>query len=172
MSVPQTQAQLLQAINKNYDKLAGYLAHIPPEIAEQKTLPGHVQGSEMSVRDLVCYLLGWQDLVLKWLAHDEAQQPIDFPETGFQWNQLGLLAQKFYLDYPSQDYPTLLVSLHQAKRQIIAHIEARNDDTLYGRPWYGKWTLGRMISLNTSSPYANASARLRKWAKQQHVALK
>lgn len=172
MSVPQTQAQLLQAINKNYDKLAGYLAHIPPEIAEQKTLPGHVQGSEMSVRDLVCYLLGWQALVLKWLAHDEAQQPIDFPETGFQWNQLGLLAQKFYLDYPSQNYPTLLVSLHQAKRQIIAHIEARNDDTLYGRPWYGKWTLGRMISLNTSSPYANASARLRKWAKQQHVALK
>jgi hypothetical protein len=29
MSVPQTQAQLLQAINKNYAKLAGYLTHIP-----------------------------------------------------------------------------------------------------------------------------------------------
>ncbi|VTN05443.1 Uncharacterized conserved protein [Raoultella ornithinolytica] len=100
MSVPQTQAQLLQAINKNYAKLAGYLTHIPPEMTEQKTLPGHAQNTEMSVRDLVCYLLGWNELVLKWLARDEAQQPIDFPETGFQWNQLGLLAQKFYLDYP------------------------------------------------------------------------
>ncbi|WP_353959734.1 ClbS/DfsB family four-helix bundle protein [Corynebacterium atrinae] len=24
------------------------------------------------------------------------------------------------------------------------------------QPWYGKWTMGRMISFNTSSPYADA----------------
>ncbi|TLV11596.1 ClbS/DfsB family four-helix bundle protein [Klebsiella indica] len=172
MSIPQTQAQLLEAIEKNFAKLAGYLAHIPEDKTEEKTLPGHAQGTMMSVRDLVCYLLGWNELVLKWLAHDAAQQPIDFPETDFKWNQLGLLAQKFYLDYPSLDYPSLLTALHQAKRQIIAHIAARNDDALYAHPWYGKWTLGRMISLNTSSPYTNACARLRQWAKEQHVSLK
>lgn len=89
MSVPQTQAQLLQAINKNYAKLAGYLTHIPPEMTEQKTLPGHAQNTEMSVRDLVCYLLGWNELVLKWLAHDEAQQPSTSRKPVFNGTSLG-----------------------------------------------------------------------------------
>ena len=39
------------------------------------------------------------------------------------------------------------------------------DASLYGEAWYGKYPLGRMIQLNTSSPYANARARLRKWKK-------
>ncbi|EPE9290931.1 ClbS/DfsB family four-helix bundle protein, partial [Escherichia coli] len=43
---------------------------------------------------------------------------------------------------------------------------------LYGRPWYTKWTMGRMISFNTSSPYANANGRLRKWAKNNNISLK
>lgn len=172
MSVPQTQAQLLAAIEKNFAKLADYLAHIPEDKTYEKTLAGHAQGTMMSVRDLVCYLLGWNELVLKWITLDETRQPIDFPETGFKWNQLGLLAQKFYADYPSLNYPALLTALHQAKQQIAACIEARDDNTLYGQPWYGKWTLGRMISFNTSSPYANACGRLRKWAKEQNVPLK
>ncbi|HCB1499043.1 hypothetical protein DET57_107253 [Klebsiella oxytoca] len=172
MSVPQTKDQLLAAIEKNFAKLAGYLSHIPEDKTDEKTLAGHAQGTMMSVRDLVCYLLGWNELVLKWLARDKAQQPIDFPEAGFKWNQLGLLAQKFYADYPARDYPALLAALHQAKQQIVGRIEAQDDNTLYGQPWYGKWTLGRMISFNTSSPYANACARLRKWAKEQNVPLK
>jgi hypothetical protein len=39
MSVPQTQAQLLLAINKNYDKLAGYLAHIPRRSRSKRPSP-------------------------------------------------------------------------------------------------------------------------------------
>ncbi|MGI1213336.1 ClbS/DfsB family four-helix bundle protein [Escherichia coli] len=39
-------------------------------------------------------------------------------------------------------------------------------------PWFKKWTMGRMISFNTSSPYANANGRLRKWAKNNNISLK
>ncbi|MFE3838233.1 ClbS/DfsB family four-helix bundle protein [Pseudogemmobacter sonorensis] len=31
------------------------------------------------------------------------------------------------------------------------------------QPWYGKWTKGRMIQFNSTSPYANARGRIRKW---------
>ncbi|MFD0387572.1 ClbS/DfsB family four-helix bundle protein [Tistrella bauzanensis] len=31
------------------------------------------------------------------------------------------------------------------------------------RPWYKTRTLGRMIQLNTASPYRNARGRLRRW---------
>ena len=35
-----------------------------------KSMDGHAQGTEMSVRDLVSYLLGWNALVVKWIASD------------------------------------------------------------------------------------------------------
>ena len=117
----------------------------------------------MSPADLVSYLIGWNSLVLKWLEQDDRGAAVDFPETGFKWTQLGPLAQKFYADYRHLDWPALLDRLTVAKIRLVDTISARPEDELYGRPWYGKWTKGRMIQLNTSSPYANARARIRAW---------
>jgi hypothetical protein len=111
----------------------------------------------------VAYLIGWNQLVLKWLERDAAGLPVDFPETGFKWNELGRLAGKFYADYEGIPYPQLLERLKTAKEEIVHAVEFRDDAELYGCAWYGKWTMGRMIQFNTSSPYANAHARLRKW---------
>ena len=117
----------------------------------------------MSPADLIAYLIGWNELVLKWLEQDDRGLTVDFPETGFKWTQLGPLAQKFYADYRHLDWPALLDRLTVAKIRLVDTISARPEDELYGRPWYGKWTKGRMIQLNTSSPYANARARIRAW---------
>lgn len=172
MSVPQTKAELRLAIDKNFDKLMRCLTSIPPEITSAHSMNGHVKGTKMRVRDLVSYLIGWNALVVKWITSDAKGQPVDFPETGYKWNQLGLLAQKFYSDYSELSYELLQVELQAVKNEVVKLIDERTDDILYGKPWYTKWTMGRMISLNTSSPYANASGRLRQWAKleRHHVA--
>ncbi|WP_219952620.1 ClbS/DfsB family four-helix bundle protein [Dickeya zeae] len=171
MGVPQTKPELLSAIDKNFNKLINYLNAIPPELTSDKTMDGHAQGTKISVCDLVSYLLGWNTLVVKWITHDATGQPVDFPETGYSWNQLGLLAQKFYIDYKELNYHLLISHLQSAKDEIVELINQRTDEDLYGKPWYGKWTMGRMISLNTSSPYANANGRLRKWAKANNLKL-
>ncbi|HCL6628418.1 TPA: ClbS/DfsB family four-helix bundle protein [Citrobacter amalonaticus] len=172
MSVPQTKAELLLAIDKNFSKLIGYLNSIPNEMTSDDSMDGHAKGTEMSVRDLVSYLLGWNSLVVKWITFDAKGQPVDFPETGYKWNQLGLLAQKFYKDYSALSYDSLIAELQAVKNEIVQLINERTDDVLYGKPWYTKWTMGRMISFNTSSPYANANGRLRKWAKNKNISLK
>ena len=82
-----------------------------------------------------------------------------------KWNQLGLLARKFYADYQNLDWKDLLTRLTAANLRLMETISSRPNDELYGRPWYGKWTKGRMIQFNTSSPYANARGRIRKWLK-------
>ncbi|NEM65008.1 ClbS/DfsB family four-helix bundle protein, partial [Escherichia coli] len=87
-------------------------------------------------------------------------------------NQLGLLAQKFYSDYNELNYGLLVSELQTVKNEIIKLIDERTDEVLYGKPWYTKWTMGRMISFNTSSPYANANGRLRKWAKNNNIILR
>jgi len=165
MAVPQSKGELIAAIESNYAKLAKDLVTLPEKLSRERTLDGHKQGTSMSVHDLVAYLIGWNELVLKWHERRQAGDVVDFPETGFKWNQLGDLAQKFYADYADLSWPELLARLETAKTRIIALIEGYDNDQLYGAPWYEKYTMGRMIQFNTSSPYANARARFRAWQK-------
>lgn len=162
MAVPQNKDALLQAIDASFGRLLKELTAIPPDQVAAASMEGHAKGTQMSVANLVAYLLGWNELVLKWLVLDAAGAPISFPETGFKWNELGRLAQKFYADHAELPYPQLVARLGDAKGRIVAAIEARSEAELYGQPWYGKWTMGRMIQFNTASHYDNALGRLRK----------
>ncbi|MBB6097966.1 hypothetical protein HNR42_001389 [Deinobacterium chartae] len=169
MAVPKNKDELLKAINSNFDKLIKDLNRVPVDLASKRTMEGHVAGTRMSVSDLVAYLVGWNELVLKWMDRDAAGKPIDYPDTGFKGNELGKLAQKFYRDCEDVPYPQLLDRLQRAKDEIVVFIESRDNNTLYERPWYEKWTMGRMIQFNTSSPYDNARARLRRWLKDNRI---
>ncbi|EFN7147835.1 colibactin self-protection protein ClbS, partial [Escherichia coli] len=112
------------------------------------------------------YLIGWGELVLHWHDQEAKGKTIIFPEEGFKWNELGRLAQKFYRDYEDiTEYEVLLARLKENKQQLVALIERFSNDELYGKPWYNKWTRGRMIQFNTASPYKNASGRLNKLQK-------
>ena len=121
----------------------------------------------MSANNLVSYLIGWNELVLKWLEKDDRGQIVEFPEIGYKWNELGSLAQKFYVDYSGQSFEENRERLATAKDQLVAEISKRSDAELYGSIWHGKWTKGRMIQFNSSSPYENARNRIRKWLKSQ-----
>ncbi|KAA8731658.1 ClbS/DfsB family four-helix bundle protein [Acinetobacter qingfengensis] len=167
MSVPENKQQLLIAIDKNFNLLIKKLHQVPVELAYLPVLDGHVKNTCISVAQLVAYLIGWGALVLKW--HDREQQGlvIDFPETGYKWNQLGLLAQKFYQDYAAvNDYVVLLKKLTENQQAIKQLVSRFDDQQLYGQVWYGKWPRGRMIQFNTASPYKNAVGRLNAWFKQ------
>jgi hypothetical protein len=170
MAVPQNKQQLLAAICTTYQKLTEDLASVPPERAREATLDGHAQGTRMSVSDLVAYLIGWNQLVLKWCDGKARGLTVDFPETGYKWNELGRLAQKFYADHADVSYTDLLHRFAEVHGRIVALVGQETDASLYGMPWYEKYTQGRMIQFNTSSPYANARGRLRKWKKANGLA--
>jgi hypothetical protein len=84
---------------------------------------------------------------------------------GFKWNELGLLAQKFYKDSEKDDFKMLNKKLDMTTNEILKLIESKTNKDLYEMTWYDKWTLGKMIQLNTSSPFKNAKDRIRKWKK-------
>ena len=169
MSIPSNKIELVNAIVEHYNKLCIELSTIPIELTLVKELEGHSKNTFMSVKDLVAYLLGWGQLVLVWHHKKSKGINVDFPETGYQWNQLGLLAQKFYKDYEQDDFKTIMNKFDQTKNEILKLIESKSNDELYGRAWYKQWSMGRMIQLNTSSPFKNAKDRLRKWKKQKQI---
>lgn len=167
MAIPANKEDLQSAIQMNYDKLRKELLSVPHNLTVEKTLEGHAKGTQMSINDLVAYLIGWGKLVLKWIGKKDKNEPVDFPETDYKWNELGLLAQKFYSDYKDMNYLNLLEKLDQVVADILNVTNKKTNKELYEMPWYGKYTLGRMIQLNTASPYTNARGRIRKWKKDR-----
>jgi hypothetical protein len=165
MAIPKNKEELYNAITNNYKKLTTELANIPIDLTEKKELDGHSKNTLMSINDLVAYLVGWGQLVLKWNNKKNKGLDVDFPETGFKWNELGLLAQKFYRDYEKDDFNILTRKLEKTTNEILNIIENKTNTELYEIAWYDKWTLGKMIQLNTSSPFKNAKDRIRKWKK-------
>ena len=165
MAIPKDKDELLKAITDNYKKLTTELANIPIELTEKKELDGHSKNTFMNINNLVAYLVGWGQLVLKWNDIKSKGLEVDFPERGFKWNELGLLAQKFYKDYEKDNFKTLNRKLDKTTNEILKLIESKTNKELYEMAWYDKWPLGKMIQLNTSSPFKNAKDRIRKWKK-------
>lgn len=165
MPIPSTKKELSEAIQNNYKKLKSELSIIEASVAKKQELEGHAKNTKMSICDLLAYLNGWGQLVLKWnRIKDEGNEP-DFPEQGFKWNELGKLAQKFYADQNKHSYESICKQLDETVAEILNLVASKSNTELYGTKWYEKYTLGRMISLNTASPYDNACKRIRKWKK-------
>lgn len=167
MPIPKNKQELVTAITITYSKLQKDLEDIPLEWTNIVELEGHAKGTQMSVNNLLAYLVGWGELVLKWNNKKEKEQVVIFPEEGYKWTELGLLAQKFYKDYEEVDFPGLQKKLQLTVQRILKLIEKTSAKELYELPFYGKYPLGRMIQLNTSSPYKNARSRIRKWKRER-----
>lgn len=166
MAVPTNKSELEKAIKLNYAGLLKELSTITDQDAGRTELEGHVKDTLINVHHLIAYLIGWGELVLKWNRLKDNGDNVDFPETGYKWNELGKLAQKFYTDYADNDYKQLLKKLDLTVTEILSLIAGKTNKQLYEDTWYTKWTLGRMIQFNTASPYLNARKRISKWKKQ------
>jgi hypothetical protein len=125
MAIPKDKEELLRAVGDNYKKLTIELAGIPIDLTEEKGLEGHSKNMPMSINNLVAYLVGWGQLVLKWNDKKSKGLIVDFPETGYRWNELGLLAQKFYHDYEKDDFKTLIEKLDKTTKEILKLIESK-----------------------------------------------
>ena len=169
MAVPTNKKELIDDIKTTYSKLIKDLEDIPSKLTKTKELEGHAKGTNMSVFNLISCLIGWGELVLKWDRKMKNNEQVDFPETGYKWNELGKLANKFYLDYENLQYLELLQKLDNVVVEILEIIENHSNKELYQTAWYGKWTKGKMIQFNTSSPYKNARTRIRRWKKSKEI---
>lgn len=163
MAIPKNKTELLSDIRTYYQKLKKDLNEIDENLVKFKDLDGHAKATKMSVLNLVSYLIGWGELVLKWNKIIEKGGTPIFPEENFKWTELGPLAQKFYSDYEKLSYQEALLKLDMTVNNIICIIEKTSNEKLYKGIWYKKYPMGRMIQLNTSSPYKNARSRIRKW---------
>lgn len=168
-SIPQNKAELLFAIQQAFDKILQEYRTFDPQCVRQLGVEGNSKNTRISVADTLAYLIGWQNLVLKWHYKKQHHEHIDFPETDYQWNELGRLATKFYQQYQNWDYSDLLQQFITTTEALLDLVKSLDDQQLYGENWYKQWTLGRMIQLNSSSPMKNMLGKIRKFKRQSAV---
>ncbi|MBB6521518.1 ClbS/DfsB family four-helix bundle protein [Pseudoteredinibacter isoporae] len=168
-SIPQNKDELLNAIEDSYTKILGDYQRVPPSLTRTMGVEGNIKGTVISVSDTLAYLIGWGKLVIKWVEAKQSGRAVDIPETGYKWNQLGPLAEKFHKDYATWDYQALLEEYSVVIHRVLEIIQSCNNEDLYVHTWYEKWTLGRMIQFNTSSPMKNMRTKIRRFLKSRGV---
>ena len=164
-SVPQNKGELVEAIRSISSKLSIDYQSIPSDLSRELGIEGNVKNTDISVCDTLSYLIGWGKLVLKWYRLKSEGKPVNFPETGYKWNQLGELAQSFQSYYKYWDFVDLQLEFKSTTEEILVLINTLDNDTLYETFWYEQWTLGRMIQFNTSSPMKNMRTKVRRFKK-------
>lgn len=165
-SIPQSKDELLTAINTTFPKLMADYRRVPEILSRQCAIEGNVKGTQISICDTVAYLVGWGKLVLKWHSLKSQGVAVDFPDEGYKWNELGLLAVSFHQRYGNWTYLDLLNELDSTVQALITLVSNLTHHQLYETAWYDKWTLGRMIQLNTYSPMKNIRAKVRRFNQQ------
>jgi hypothetical protein len=164
-SVPKNKEELQKSISVAFKKiLADYLT-IPSQLSREIGVVGNVKGTEISVSDTLSYLIGWGKLVLKWYDLKSKNQAVDFPDTGYNWNELGQLAQHFHSEYHDWSYDNLIKEFTATTDRILVLVASIDNQKLYGESWFEKYTLGKMIQFNTSSPMVNMRGKVRKFKK-------
>lgn len=168
-SVPQNKSELVDSITLAFRKLSDDYRSIPDELSKVIAIDGNVKGTTISVCDTLAYLVGWGKLVLKWHSLKSQSQHVDFPETNYKWNQLGLLAQSFQKEYQDWSFSSLQTEFKTTTQNILVLVDSLDNETLYGISWYEKWTFGRMIQFNTSSPMKNVRTKVRRFKKAHGI---
>lgn len=164
-SIPASKDELIAAILSIYPKLMDDYRVVPEALSRKREVEGNLKGTQISVCDTVAYLVGWGKLVLKWHRLKSGGLPVDFPDTSYNWNQLGLLAGSFHDQYCGWQYEDLLNELEATINELILLVSSLSNAELYGTTWYEKWTLGRMIQFNTASPMKNMRVKVRRFNK-------
>lgn len=164
-SIPKNKIELIDAIETSFDKLIKDYHDIPEQYSREIGVEGNIKNTEISVCDTLAYLIGWGKLVLKWYDLKSKKMDVDFPESGYKWNELGQLASHFHAQYHDWSYDDLLVEFQSTTENVLKLVKSLSNDELYTEQWYEKHTLGRMIQFNTSSPMKNVRTKVRRFKK-------
>ena len=128
---------------------------------------------EYSPFQMLSFCIGWMDLVLVW--EDEEQKGIQETSlaTEWKWNDLDWLYQSFYDKYNNYSLNELINFFNKKVESIVAFINNLSYEDLFEedrRNWAKtngkKFSVCRLIHLNTIANFKNFRGKIRKWKKK------
>lgn len=160
-----TKTQLIGNLTNSYEKLWPLLLAIPADKSGEKILDGQIKNEQMSPHNLLSYLVGWCEEVLRWDEELEKTGGIPtIPNSGY-----GEIAKKLYAQYSDVKYDDLVKKFDGVNGKIVKMVQGKTDEELFDTPWYTakssgvEYNFAKLIHLNTVAPWKNARGRLMRY---------
>lgn len=158
-----TRDELLESSDSAFAALGAIVDRLP---GEALTAPFPFEDRDRCVRDVLGHLHEWHTMALSW--HEEASRggTPAIPAPGFTWRTLPALNHEIWLRYQDVDLATVRADLDASHRAVDAVIAAHTDAELFTKrlyPWTGTTSLGAYLLSATTSHYAWASKKLRRF---------
>ena len=154
----QTKTDLITITLKEYDKLTKLIAGLDSRFALRK------REEDTSIKDVIAHRAHWIDLFLGWYRDGRQGKVVHFPAEGYKWNDLKRYNAELRRMQSDMEWSEAIDFLSENHKRLMAFLEARSEDELYGRPMKGAknaWTTGRWAEAAGPSHYRSASKYIR-----------
>ena len=127
---------------------------------------------EYSPFQMLVFCIGWIDLVLSWEDEEQKGTQETSLATEWKWNELSWLYQSFYDKYNNYSLNELINIFNTKVKKIIDLINNLSDEELFedgkrnlAKTKGKKFSICRLVHLNTIANFKTFRARIRKWKK-------
>lgn len=158
MPAATAKAELREITVKEFDKLMKLVDGVSAEVALRK------REEDTSIKDVIAHRAHWIDLFLGWYADGQAGKEVHFPAKGYKWNDLKRYNAALREAQKALDWDDAGALLRDRHAKLLAFIDGKNDEALYGGPMKGahnNWTPGRWAEAAGASHYRSAAKYLR-----------
>lgn len=164
MARPKTKKELLTQAQTEYDKLETIIAGLS-EAELTGTFP--FADRDHNIRDVIIHLHEWQNMMNIWYQDGMSGKMTVTPAPGFTWRTTPELNQQIWLQYQDVDIQQALKLLKQTHAEMIELINQHTESELFEKTytWTKTTTLGAYLISATSSHYAWALKKIRKYVK-------
>ncbi len=164
MPLPKNKEEAITNLRLAYQKLDAEFENLDSNKTRIKDIEGNI-----SACDILAYQIGWGKLLLSWEKDELNGKKVIMPAKGFKWNELGRLANSFYLHYEDKDLKYLRKEFKKTVDKIENLIILLPGEEVFipkHREWTGeKWPMMKWIQINSIAPYKSARTKIRRWKK-------
>ena len=167
MSKYKSKQQLIDEIGVEKHKLDELLNSLDLKIS---LLPGACD--KWSVKDIICHLAEWQNMVLSWYKEGSQNKIPEVPGRGYKWSQLPDLNEAIYQEYKNYSYEEAQKFFAKTQNLMKKLIEETEEEIMLKpglQKWMNKNTLIAYIGSCTSSHYKWASDLIKKFINRRVV---
>ena len=126
---------------------------------------------DWSIKDIVCHLAEWQEMVLLWYELGMSGKSPDVPGKGYKWSQLPDLNMKIYEKHKNRTWEEAQKFFNQSESKIMLLINNMDERNML-KPglhlWMNKNTLIAYFGSCTSSHYKWASGLIKQFIRNNY----
>ena len=163
-----TKGDLMAVCEKDYARLRTLIDGIPEEMATRRFDEG------VTIKDTVGHRAHWIGLFFTWLDEIAEHGKADMPAKGYKWSELKPYNAKVRDAQAGMRWDEVREMLADRHARLMAHLNARSQDDLYGAPLPGgsgaRWTEGRYAEASGASHYRSAAKVIRACLRQAQSA--